>query len=55
MTVRHLVLDTDVLIAGLRSRNGASFRLLSLDGVQLDIQVQSAWLTEEYLTQRATR
>lgn len=26
----HVVLDTNVLIAGLRSRNGASFRLLDL-------------------------
>jgi putative PIN family toxin of toxin-antitoxin system len=32
MPPRRIVLDTNVLIAGLRSRRGASFRLLSLVG-----------------------
>lgn len=32
MTVPLVLLDTNVLVAGLRSRNGAAFRLLSLVG-----------------------
>jgi putative PIN family toxin of toxin-antitoxin system len=49
MAVHHVVLDTNVLIAGLRSRNGASFRLLSLLGAQPDIQVHlSVPLVLEY-------
>lgn len=37
---RHpIVLDTNVLIAGLRSRTGASFRLLSLLGTREDLEL----------------
>ncbi|HEY9598705.1 MAG TPA: putative toxin-antitoxin system toxin component, PIN family [Cyanophyceae cyanobacterium] len=31
--MRQIVIDTNVLIAGLRSRNGSAFRLLSLVGM----------------------
>jgi len=49
MPVHHVVLDTNVLIAGLRSRNGASFRLLSLLGGHPDIQIHlSVPLVLEY-------
>jgi putative PIN family toxin of toxin-antitoxin system len=49
MPARHVVLDTNVLIAGLRSRNGASFRLLSLLGDSSDIRIHlSVPLVLEY-------
>ena len=45
---RQIVLDTSVLIAGLRSRRGASFRLLSmLGGPEFEINV-SVPLVLEY-------
>ena len=66
-----LVLDTNVLTSALRSRKGASFRLLSLVGTgRFDIALSvplvleyegvageklAAWATEEYLAARAGR
>ncbi|MDB9526316.1 putative toxin-antitoxin system toxin component, PIN family [Oscillatoria sp. CS-180] len=32
MSIPQIVIDTDVIVAGLRSRNGSAFRLLSLVG-----------------------
>jgi putative PIN family toxin of toxin-antitoxin system len=37
--VRRIALDTNVLVAGLRSRRGASFRLLSLIGGSTDFEI----------------
>lgn len=34
MSVPHIVIDTNVIIAALRSKKGASFRLLSLVGTK---------------------
>jgi putative PIN family toxin of toxin-antitoxin system len=49
MAVYDVVLDTNVLIAALRSRTGASFRLLSLLDTRPDIQVHlSVPLVLEY-------
>ena len=49
MAAFGLVLDTNVLIAGLRSRNGASFRLLSLLGQDTRIRIHlSVPLVLEY-------
>jgi putative PIN family toxin of toxin-antitoxin system len=39
MAWHPIVLDTNVLIAGLRSRTGASFRLLSLLGTREDFEL----------------
>ena len=52
-----IVLDTNVLIAGLRSRNGASFRLLSLIGeaaFELNVSVPLV-LEYEEVTKREAR
>jgi putative PIN family toxin of toxin-antitoxin system len=46
--VRRIVLDTNVLLAGLRSRTGASFRLLSLIGASAFETVVSVPLVLEY-------
>lgn len=44
-----IVLDTNVLVAGLRSRRGASFRLLSVLGKRANIQIHvSVPLVLEY-------
>jgi len=49
MADHEIVLDTNVLIAALRSRRGASFRLLSLLGRRLDIRIHlSVPLVLEY-------
>lgn len=49
MTVHDVVLDTNVLIAALRSRSGASFRLLSLSGTRPEIRIHvSVPLVLEY-------
>jgi len=49
MSSHDVVLDTNVLIAGLRSRTGASFRLLSLLGRRPEIQIHlSVPLVLEY-------
>jgi putative PIN family toxin of toxin-antitoxin system len=49
MLLHDVVLDTNVLIAGLRSRKGASFRLLSLLGVHGEIRIHlSVPLVLEY-------
>jgi putative PIN family toxin of toxin-antitoxin system len=49
MSPHDVVLDTNVLIAGLRSRTGASFRLLSLLGRRPEIQIHlSVPLVLEY-------
>ena len=48
MTTPQVVLDTNVLVAGLRSRRGSAFRLLSLVGMgQFDIHL-SVPLVFEY-------
>lgn len=48
MTTPQIVLDTNVLVAGLRSRRGSAFRLLSLVGMgQFDIHL-SVPLVFEY-------
>ncbi len=39
MTVYDVVLDSNVLVAGLRSSRGASFRLLSILGERADVRV----------------
>ncbi len=39
MAVNHVVLDTNILVAGLRSRRGASFKLLSLLGKRPNVQI----------------
>jgi putative PIN family toxin of toxin-antitoxin system len=45
----HVVLDTNVLISALRSRRGASFRLLSVLGIRTDLYVHvSVPLVLEY-------
>jgi putative PIN family toxin of toxin-antitoxin system len=49
MPVHDVVLDTNVLLAGLRSRKGASFRLLSLLGLRPEIRIHlSVPLVLEY-------
>jgi putative PIN family toxin of toxin-antitoxin system len=49
MDAFHVVLDTNVLISALRSRRGASFRLLSVLGIRTDLQVHvSVPLVLEY-------
>ena len=48
MTARRIVLDTNVLYAGLRSRRGASFRLLETVGTGLFELVVSVPLVLEY-------
>jgi predicted nucleic acid-binding protein len=49
MSSHDVVLDTNVLIAGLRSRRGASYRLLSLLGRRPEIQIHlSVPLVLEY-------
>ncbi|TVR50033.1 MAG: putative toxin-antitoxin system toxin component, PIN family [Gemmatimonadales bacterium] len=49
MGVHDVVLDTNVLISALRSRRGASFRLLSMLGIRPDLQVHvSVPLVLEY-------
>lgn len=45
---RRIVLDTNVVVAGLRSRKGASFRLLSLVGTGRFTHVLSVALLFEY-------
>ena len=47
-----IVLDTNVLIAALRSRRGASFRLLSLVGTRSDLD-RTAFATVAAPTGRA--
>ena len=43
----HVVIDTNVLLAGMRSRLGASFRLLSLvDSGRFDISISASLLLE---------
>ena len=46
--IPRVVLDTNVLVAGLRSRRGASFRLLSLWGTQRFVPCVSVPLVLEY-------
>jgi len=49
MGIPHVVLDTNVLVAGLRSRNGASFRVLSLLGQETRFEIHlSVPLVLEY-------
>ncbi|MEX2282039.1 MAG: putative toxin-antitoxin system toxin component, PIN family [Gemmatimonadota bacterium] len=49
MTVAQIVLDTNVLLAGLRSRRGASFRLLSVIGHSAKFEINlSVPLVLEY-------
>lgn len=52
--MRRVVIDTNVLIAGLRSRRGASNKVLSLIGVDLFVTAISVPLVLEYeeVTQR---
>jgi predicted nucleic acid-binding protein len=45
---RRVVLDSDVIVAGLRSRRGASFRLLSLVGTGVFTHCLSVSLLFEY-------
>ena len=48
MPISHIVIDTNVMVAGLRSRRGSAFRLLTLVGtVQFDIHL-SVPLVLEY-------
>ena len=59
MAVSNIVLDTNVLIAGLRSSRGASFKLLSVLGKRPDLQIHlSVPLVLEYeatlVAQRST-
>lgn len=56
MAVSRLVLDTNVLVAGLRSRRGASFRLLSEIGTgrfELVVSVPLVLEYEDVLTRHA--
>jgi putative PIN family toxin of toxin-antitoxin system len=46
--VRRVVLDTNVIVSGLRSRRGASFRVLSLIGSGLFEHYMSVALAFEY-------
>lgn len=46
--IRRIVLDTNVLVTGLRSRHGASFRLLSLIGTAVFEHCLSVPLVFEY-------
>ncbi len=47
MERQHIVIDTNVLLAGLRSRSGASFRLLSLvDSGRFDISISVSLVLE---------
>ena len=40
MPIPHIVIDTNVMVAGLRSRRGSAFRLLTLVGMgQFDIHL----------------
>ena len=49
MEILHVVLDTNVLVAGLRSRNGASFQLLSQIGPDSGFEIHlSVALVLEY-------
>jgi putative PIN family toxin of toxin-antitoxin system len=49
MNVRHVVLDTNVVVSALRSRRGASFRLLSVLGIRAELKVHiSVPLVLEY-------
>jgi putative PIN family toxin of toxin-antitoxin system len=48
MSIPHIVIDTNVMVAGLRSRRGSAFRLLTLVGTgQFDIHL-SVPLVLEY-------
>ena len=48
MPISHIVIDTNVMVAGLRSRRGSAFRLLTLVGTgQFDIHL-SVPLVLEY-------
>ena len=48
MPIPHIVIDTNVMVAGLRSRRGSAFRLLTLVGTgQFDIHL-SVPLVLEY-------
>ena len=60
MGALHVVLDTNVLVAGLRSKNGASFQLLSRIGPESGFEIHlSVPLVLEYeavlLARRLTR
>ena len=58
MTTRRIVVDTNVIVSGLRSRRGASFRLLSLIGKSPAFQISlSVPLLLEYeeVLKRQTR
>jgi len=47
MSVPHIIIDTNVLIAALRSNKGASFKLLSLVGTQkFEVHVSVALVLE---------
>lgn len=48
MTVRRAVLDSNVLVSGLRSRRGSSFKLLALVGGDAFTTVVSVPLVVEY-------
>lgn len=48
MSVPHIVIDTNVIIAALRSKKGASFRLLSLVGTKRFVIHDSVALVLEY-------
>ena len=48
MPIPHIVIDTNVMVAGLRSRRGSAFRLLTLVGTgRFDIHL-SVPLVLEY-------
>jgi putative PIN family toxin of toxin-antitoxin system len=58
MTTRRIVVDTNVLVSGLRSRRGASFQLLSLIGKSPSFEISlSVPLVLEYeeVLKRQTR
>ena len=46
--MKSIIIDTNVLVAALRSRNGASFKLLSLIGTGAFETVVSVPLVIEY-------
>ena len=53
MSVPQIVIDTNVIVAGLRSRNGSAFRLLSLvghDRFQIHLSVPLVLEYEDVLT-----
>ena len=59
MAISNIALDTNVLVAGLRSSRGASFKLLSILGKRPDLQIHlSVPLVLEYeatlMAQRST-